>query len=678
MASDEPNNIPVCATWEDALELAGDVVRPDGNDGDTAEQQAIARSYTLNRARRYLDLHKATVTYAVENGTLSAFIDPHSNMRIPANEIETVAQDPITLEQLSEMERISVYDLAEALGVRKNNARKKLRKHGLDVKKPYWYQLRGMWNLPETLAEFRARVDDRRAERRAEKRNRRERAKQRKIERREEERQRRAELSAKLVASFPAWSELDRSRQMMMLHIGPPNSGKTHDSLNRLAEAGEGWYLAPLRLLAWEVYDRLNARGVPCNLLTGEEHIPVEGAKITASTIEMFNPNHPGKVVIIDEAQMLADPDRGWAWTRALMSSTAPEMHVIAPHTARGLIQKMAEAAHIPMGTVEHTRLAPISVADDTWRLENMPDKTILVAFSRKMVLTLKTRLEANGRNISVVYGGLPPEVRRKQAERFAAGETEICVATDAVGMGLNLPADHVCFWEMEKFDGRNIRKLKASEVQQIGGRAGRYGFSTTGLVGATRKEDLRLLRKLFYQTPPDLTHARVAPSVDDLELIPGSLSEKLEEWAQLESIPPELRRTVKTADMTERVELASMLTDAQVAKLGIANAVQLVNAPTRKSTRDYWYDCAMSIIHDVQMPVPPAPPDVVNNSSDLDYIEMCIACADVYLWLAHRKEFADFGRQLQAVQYERREWSDRIDDALLNKIRTSYIPRRR
>ena len=463
-----------------------------------------------------------------------------------------------------------------------------------------------------------------------------------------------------------------------MLHIGPPNSGKTHDAINRLAEAGNGWYLAPLRLLAWEIFDRLNARGVACNLLTGEEYIPVEGANITASTIEMFNPNAPGEVVIIDEAQMLADADRGWAWTRALMSSTAPEMHVIAPHTARTLIQKMAEAANMPMGTVMHERLAPIRVADRPWRLENLPDKTILVAFSRKMVLTLKTRLEEEGRNVSVVYGGLPPEVRRKQAERFASGDTEICVATDAVGMGLNLPADNVCFQELEKFDGRDIRQLYSSEVQQIGGRAGRYGISEAGVVGATTRNDLKILRRLFHNIPPELTHARVAPTVDDLKLIPGSLSERLEEWSRLQSIPPELRNAVSTADLNERVELAGMLTDMQVATLGLAHAVQLVNAPTRKSTRDFWYDCAMAIIDRAPMPLPPEAPEEITGSGELDYVEICIACADVYLWLAHRREFAEFGEHLELVKYDRRNWSDMIDDALLNKISTTYLRRGR
>ena len=91
--------------------------------------------------------------------------------------------------------------------------------------------------------------------------------------------------------------------------------------------------------LAYEIFDRLNDEGVKCSLLTGEEYIPVEGANITAATIEMFNPVTSGNCVIIDEAQMLADADRGWAWTRAMMESKAPEMHIIGPPTARTLME---------------------------------------------------------------------------------------------------------------------------------------------------------------------------------------------------------------------------------------------------------------------------------------------------------------------------------------------------
>jgi ATP-dependent RNA helicase SUPV3L1/SUV3 len=631
-------------------------------------------SYTINRARRRLNLHQNTLEKAIEQGVLLSFKDADGTSRISSEDVEAMLADESRFEVIAAFERINVRDIAEAMNVKTATARKRLRQRNFDHNKPLWSQIRGQIGLPATLNAFRQQIITNREELKKQVRAKREDVRRKREEKKEGERRRRNELRAQLVASFPAWSEIDRSHQLMMLHIGPPNSGKTHDALDRLAEAGIGWYLAPLRLLAWEVFDRLNARGVPCNLLTGEEFIPVDGAAITAATVEMFNPRDPGEVVVIDEAQMIADPDRGWAWTRAMMSCTAPEMHVIGPPTSEALIRKMAEATNMPLGTVYHERLAPIKVADKPWSLKNLPPKTILVAFSRKMVLLLKTKLEAMGRTVSVVYGSLPPEVRRKQAERFAAGETEICVATDAVGMGLNLPADNVCFYEIDKFDGRDVRILHSGEVQQIGGRAGRFGISDTGTVGATRWPDLKILKGLFYRTPPDLSHARVAPSVDDLTLIPGSLHERLAEWGRLQSIPQELRNSVKTADMAERVELARMLTDFQVANLGLANAVQLVNAPTRKSTRPFWYDCAIAIIDKMPMPIPPPAPTEIYDTEDLDYTETCISCADIYLWLAHRKEFQPYAEHMELVREDRLNWSNRIDEALLSKIRSSYL----
>ena len=438
------DNLNQALTWDTLLEKAGSVVRAGGNEGDTARSQVIARSYTINRARHRLKLHKNTIEKAVRDGHLDTFVDPEENLRIAAEQIEPLLSSAEHYEKIAGWERIKVRDIADALNMKTSNVRKRLRSAGLDGNRPQWQQIRGRWDLPTTLQAFRTQVQDNRDNRRKDRRRKKSEARELQRQQREAERQRRADLRAQLVASFPAWSELDRSHQMIMLHIGPPNSGKTHDALIRLGEAGSGWYLAPLRLLAWEIYDRLNQRGVPCNLLTGEEYIPVEGARITAATIEMFNPAQSGHCVVIDEAQMIADSDRGWAWTRAMMQCRAPEMHIIAPETARKLISSMAEAANIPMGSVDHERLTPIKVADHHWRLSELPPKTILVAFSRRMVLGLKTQLEDMGRDVSVIYGALPPEVRRKQAERFAGGETDICIATDAVGMGLNLPADQI------------------------------------------------------------------------------------------------------------------------------------------------------------------------------------------------------------------------------------------
>jgi ATP-dependent RNA helicase SUPV3L1/SUV3 len=545
--------------------------------------------------------------------------------------------------------------------------------------KPRWGEIRGKWNLPGTLRDFRELYRQNReewtsvrAEEKAERQRDEREQRERERIRRDEERRQRDELRARLLAAFPTWRHAGRADQRVLLHVGPPNSGKTYQALEALVQAGSGWYLAPLRLLAFEIFDRLNRQGIRCNLLTGEESIPVAGATITASTIEMFNPEHSGECVVIDEAQMLADPDRGWAWTRALMETQSPQIRVIGPPIARGLIEKLAGAASIPLEVIEHQRLSPIKIADKPWGLESLPERTILVAFSRRMVLQLKTELERYRRRVSVVYGNLPPEVRRKQADRFAEGQTEICVATDAVGMGLNLPADRVCFFEMEKFDGKMMRILTPGEVHQIGGRAGRFGLSTVGEIGATNRRNLKLLKQLYATDALVLTHARVAPVVDDLEMIPGSLSHRFAQWAELQSIPESLRGVVKPADIDERIALARLLSDEEVERLGLESAVRLVNAPTRESSRPYWLECAHSILSGEPMPLPPEAPSQIDNATDLEDVEQSIACGDIYLWLAHRPEFAYQAPDIEYVRTLRTEWSMSIDAALLRQLDTA------
>lgn len=667
--------------WAQVLDQCGDALRNGAKDGTSYQEKVVARTYTLNSARRRLGLQKQTIERAVAAGHLPQFIDPEHRPRIPAYAIETVMEQPAYYEKIAGYERLKARDMALALGLSTSATRRKLDKIGADRSSPTWGDVRGrIEGLPDTLDGYRQAIQDMRiAKKEARKETKAaERERRRRIV--EEERRRRETLRQQLMDAFPDWQEEDRTHQNMLLHIGPPNSGKTHDSLNRLIEAGSGWYLAPLRLLAFEIHDRLNLRGVPCNLLTGEEHIDVPGASITAATVEMFDPNRSGDCVIVDEAQMVADPDRGWAWTRALTEAQAPEIHVIGPLTAETLILNIAQAADIPAGVTHHQRLSPIKVAEDPWPLDRLPPRTILVAFSRRAVLALKTKLESMKRTVSVVYGSLPPEVRRKQAERFAAGETEICVATDAVGMGLNLPADYVCFAELEKFDGQEIRLLRPDEVQQIGGRAGRFGMSQGGEVGATNRRDLRMIQDLFYQEPQTLQFARVAPAVEELEIIPGNLAEKLNEWSSLQSIPEALRSVVRTADMTERIELAMMLEDSMVAELGLPAAVKLINAPTRKSSRPFWYDCVLAILDELPMPLPPNAPAYIRTEADLDETEQCIACADIYLWLSHRQEFEHFGPNIDLVKEERLEWSMRIDEALLRKFSSqpNQVERRR
>jgi len=659
--------------WQPLLEQCGEVFKPNPRrDIKTFQSQVTARSYTLNEALNRLGVKKVTLEQAIVKGVLVSFIDPENQVRIPAYEVEGALADTIRLEQITAYQRIPMEDLILARNITYEEMKKGLAKAGLKNGMLTWQDLRGQWDLPKTFHEFRELIHEHKAEQRKERRAKREVRKQHIREARRQEREQLSELRNRLLAAFPAWAHEGRGDQFISLHIGPPNSGKTHDALIALEEAGSGWYLAPLRLLAFEIFDRLNQRGTPCNLLTGEEHIDIPGATITAATIEMFNPSYSGECVVIDEAQMLADADRGWAWTRALMEAQSPELHVIAPTTTEGLIDQLAQAATIPLEVIRHERLAPISIAEEAWSLEKLPEHTILVAFSRQLVLHLKTILEQSKRRVSVVYGNLPPEVRRKQADRFANGETEICIATDAVGMGLNLPADYVCFYEIEKFDGKQKRLLTTAEVQQIGGRAGRFGFSNAGVIGATNKRNLNIIRRLFNAEPITLTHARVSPTYDDLIMIPGDLADQLIQWSALQSIPDNLRDKISTADLTEPIELAKMLTREEVEKVGLATALKLINAPTRNSSRGYWRKCADAILSGRAMPRPIPAPSRITSSAELEQTEFAIAGADIYLWLSQRRDFEDYAPHHEDVRELRFKWSENIDRALLQKLDTS------
>jgi len=658
--------------WSRVLGLCGSVMReglePDPDDSHSVEQQVAARSYTIKQAAAVVGVKPSTLRKAAQVLALDSFRDPKGTLRFPVYTFRPTAADPDMREMIAGYERLRPSDLRRLLDINHQYLEQDLQQAGMMSKHIIWRDVRGLWGLPETFDEYAQLLDGLQDEGRQSRRKKRRKGRSRRRKRQ----QARTRLRKRLIDAFPKWRYPYREQQKIFLHIGEPNSGKTHEALQALKRAGSGWYLAPLRLLAYEIYDRLNDEGVACDLLTGEEYIPIEGAKITAATIEMFNSFDSRACVIIDEAQMLADADRGWAWTRAMMESAAPEMHIIGPPTAQNLMEVLSSAAEIPFEVVEHQRLAPIKVAERHYTLEALPPYTILVAFTRRGVLDLKTKLERLGRRVSVVYGSLPPEVRRRQADRFADGETEICVATDAVGMGLNLPADVVCFYETEKFDGKTVRPLYPSEVHQIGGRAGRYGLSKAGLITSTNKHQLRVIRELYAQSPAALTYARVAPTVDDLKLIPGNLAEQLTQWSALESIPDALRAVITTADLTERVELAKMLSDEEIEQLGLASALQLVNAPARKSTRPYWLDCAYMILEGYQIPLPPEAPTPIKDSGDLEAAEVSIACADIYLWLSRRKEFARYCEAHQQVRAERREWSLSIDEALLKQLDTA------
>lgn len=268
------------------------------------------------------------------------------------------------------------------------------------------------------------------------------------------------------------------------LYVGPTNSGKTHTALQHLKAATRGAYLGPLRLMAWENADTLNHAGVACNLRTGEEHVEQPGAQHVASTIEMADLQRMIDVAVVDEVQLMLDPQRGWAWVQALVGVPAGHLVLTGSPECVGAVQVLAERLGETVDVVTTTRLTPLWPMAAPIKLRQLQRGDALIVFSRRAALDWRAALMAKGWSVATLYGSLGPEVRRAEAQRFAEGRAEILVATDAIGMGLNLPIRRVVFAEAEKFDGQQTRDLARHEWRQIAGRAGRFGLGDHGEAG--------------------------------------------------------------------------------------------------------------------------------------------------------------------------------------------------
>lgn len=278
---------------------------------------------------------------------------------------------------------------------------------------------------------------------------------------------------------FPATRALQRK---IHLHVGPTNSGKTYHALKRLEQAESGLYAGPLRLLAHEVYSRLNAKGKPCSLITGEERRFPEGPTPTMSscTVEMVPLNTEVEVAVIDEIQMISDGFRGWAWTQAFLGVKAREIHVCGELRTIPLIQNLCKLMGDELTIHRYERLTPLECMGKSLngKLEKLKKGDCIILFSRVAIHAMKKEVErVTGKRCAVVYGSLPPETRAQQAALFndPDNEYDYLVASDAVGMGLNLAIRRVIFEALSKFDGKSNANIPISEIKQIAGRAGRY-----------------------------------------------------------------------------------------------------------------------------------------------------------------------------------------------------------
>ncbi len=341
-----------------------------------------------------------------------------------------------------------------------------------------------------------------------------------------------------LVALNPKdeYPEARALQRHFVVHIGGTNTGKTYAGFQRLIRAETGVYLAPLRLLALEAQETLLDYGVNCSLTTGEEEDVRPGDTHVAATAEKLDMKRRFDVAVIDECQMIADRERGYAWTRAILGVLAEEVHLCAAPEAKNLLLRLIRSCGDSFEVIEHKRKTPLICMNRVVDYLDIQPSDALITFSKVGVLSVAEDLRMHGKEPAIIYGALPYATRRKQVAGFLNHERQYVVSTDAIGMGLNLPIRRIIFMDTSKFDGRERRPLKPEEVQQIAGRAGRYGIYDKGYVGAT--ENLSHIQTCMETVVPPLTYA-VAGFSDLVLMVDFDLLEVLEVWNRMPTVEP-------------------------------------------------------------------------------------------------------------------------------------------
>ncbi len=291
--------------------------------------------------------------------------------------------------------------------------------------------------------------------------------------------------------------------ETVVAHLGPTNSGKTHDALRFLVETGRGVYAAPLRMLAQEAHRRLSAEigEERVGIVTGEERVNPD-APIICCTAEMAPMR--GETLVLDEVQWAEDEERGSAWTRLMLGGEYRHILLLGAVEALPLVRHAFPDADVRF----FERKAPLDWVGRK-PITGLRPGTVVVAFSRRAVIGIAGELnQLHPGRVAALYGAMPLASRRVEIDRFLSGAAEVCAATDVLGHGVNLPCETLLFAETEKFDGRERRDLEPWEIAQIAGRAGRFGFHERGHVG--------VLTGLPWAGPdPELVRAALTPHVE-------------------------------------------------------------------------------------------------------------------------------------------------------------------
>ncbi|MES2534365.1 MAG: helicase-related protein [Pseudomonadota bacterium] len=489
------------------------------------------------------------------------------------------------------------------------------------------------------------------------------------IERQQEERHAARTKESINLAEYPATFEMaSRLPRRFIALLGPTNSGKTHRAMDALAAAKTGVYLAPLRLLALENYERLLAarpggKEIKVSLVTGEERRLTEGATHVASTVEMLDTRTRVDVAVIDEIQMLGDRDRGAAWTAAVCGAPAAVVYLVGALEARRAIEALADRLDIPLEIHVLRRKAPLAMeAGPVRKLRNLRRGDAVIAFSRREVLMWRDMITEGGLSVATVYGNLSPEVRRAQAARFRDGSADIVVGTDAIAMGLNLPIERVVMTTAIKYNGYEEEEISAALAKQIAGRAGRYGVHEEGFVAGYDDETHQVVRSLLNEHIPPVAAAgfSVAPSLEHLHRIAAvtgeqSLSKLFKRFVHNIDVPDGFFFPRITEEQTERALWLDTL------PLSVADKFTLSLVPISSRVPALhlaWQDWARALSKGKVSALHPDPSG--STRQNLQEVEDLCRLYSAYAWLSYRSpEFFPSGELAQSLA---RDASDRVD----------------
>ena len=461
--------------------------------------------------------------------------------------------------------------------------------------------------------------------------------------------------------------------------LGPTNTGKTHFAIERMLAHRSGMIGLPLRLLAREVYDKIvRLKGAAdVALITGEERIVPKFPRYFVCTVEAMPLDIPVAFLAVDEIQLCADPERGHVFTDRLLNARGEEETMfLGADTMRGAIQRLVPDTHF----ITRPRFSDLAYTGAK-KLTRLPRRSAIVAFSAEDVYGLADLMRSQRGGAAVVMGALSPRTRNAQVALYQSGEVDFLIATDAIGMGINMDVDHVAFAAREKFDGVTVRLLKPEEIGQIAGRAGRYmNDGTFGVTADAEPLDPELVAQVEnhrYDPVRVLQWRNDALDFGGIDRLLASLD-----------APPPARGLIKARPASDHWTLQTLARDEDIRarasdRDGVHKLWEACRLPDfRKLTPDEHAHLVAQIYRHLMSAAGVLPEDWMARQiarldvvdGDVDTLPGRLAQIRTWTYAAHRQGWTRDPAHWQEVT---RAVEDRLSDALHERLTQRFIDRR-